>query len=145
MRHRRSPFVFSLALLACCATVQAIEVETLDGFEDHFGRYAPGGDCARQPQIVVDRTGFAFEGGPALPKATRPEYAASYGGNYYEGIALWFFPYTTEPRPYLLTINADDTPGRLTLEGFEFDYPGGPKLPAQYKPYLAGSPYARCK
>lgn len=136
---------WSIALLVGLSvmpvTSMAIEVENLDGFEDHFGRYAPSGDCAKQPQIVIDRGGFAFEGGPALPKATRPEYAASYGGNFYQGIALWFFPYAAEPRPYLLTLNAEETPGKLVLEVFEFD---DASLPAQYRPYVAASPYAKC-
>ena len=145
MRNRHWSIALLGGLLALSAPVFAIEVENLDGFEDHFGRYAPDGDCAKQPQIVIDRSGFSFEGGPALPKATRPEYAASYGGNFYEGIAQWFFPYTAEPRPFLLTLNAEEAPGKLVLEAFEFDYAGGPKLPAQYRPYVAASPYAKCR
>ena len=126
------------------AMVHAIEVRDLDSFETQFGRYAPGGDCARQPQIVVGRDGFAFEGGPPLPRATRPDYAASFRGNFYEGISLTFFPYAAEPRPYVLTLNADETPGRLTLEVYDFDYRGGPKLPERYRPYIAASPYLKC-
>ena len=123
----------------------AIEVDNLDGFEEHFGHYAPGGDCSKQPQVVVDREGFAFSGGPALPKSTRPEYAASFMGNYYEGISLVFIPYRVEPRPYLLTLNADEKPGLLTVQVYDFDYAGGPKLPDRYRPYIAASPYLKCK
>lgn len=135
----------AFAALCACAAAQAIEVANLDGFEQHFGRYAPGGDCSKQPQVVVDRAGFAFTGGPVLPKATQPEYAASFMGNFYEGISLVFFPYRVEPRPYLLTINADETPGRLTLQGYDFDYEGGPRLPDRYRPYIAASPYLKCR
>lgn len=131
--------------LACPATSFAVEVDNLDGFEQHFGRYAPGGDCGRQPQIVIDRSGFAFEGGPALPAATRPEHVASYMGNFYEGISQFFFPYPAESRPFLLTLNAGEKPGVLTLEPYEFDYEGGPRLPDQYRPYVAGSPYLKCR
>jgi len=140
-------FVSTLAatlVLACALPSAAIPVDSLEGFEQYFGRYAPGGDCARQPQIVIDRSGFAFEGGPALPLATQPEYAASYMGNYYEGIGLFFFPYPVEPRPFLLTLNADETPGVLKLEVYDFDYQGGPVLPDEYRPYIAGSPYLKC-
>ncbi|MEL1263628.1 hypothetical protein [Pseudoxanthomonas putridarboris] len=137
-----------LALAAAMApwgAAQAIEVENLDGFEEHFDRYAPGGDCSRQPQVVVGRDGFAFEGGPALPKATRPEYAASFMGNFYEGISLAFFPYPAEPRPFLLRLNADEKKGVMKIEVYDFDYAGGPKLPDKYRPYIAGSPYLKCK
>ncbi len=141
----RSVLFAAAAAMSACGAASAIEVQNLEGFERYFGRYAPGGDCTKQPQVVIDREGFAFTGGPALPKATRPEYAASYMGNYYQGIGHWFFPYPVEPRPYVLTIDADETPGKLALEVFEFDYRGGPKLPDKYRPYLAASPYAKCR
>lgn len=146
MKRSQVCLTFAAAFaLAGAAPSHAIEVDNLDGFEQHFGRYAPGGDCARQPQIVVDRGGFAFEGGPALPKAARPEYAASFMGNFYEGISLAFFPYTAQPRPLLLMLNADERPGVLTVQVFDYDYPGGPKLPDRYRPYIAGSPYRKCR
>lgn len=137
--------MLAASLMLSAAPSAAIEVENLDGFEKHFGRYAPGGDCSKRPQVVVDRTGFAFEGGPALEKATRPEYAASFMGNFYEGISVFFFPYPVEPRPFLLTLDADETPGVMTIQGYDHDYPGGPKLPDKYRPYIAASPYAKCK
>lgn len=148
--HRQTFLVAALAALLALGAglaarpAAAIEVANLDGFEAHFGRYAPAGDCSRQPQIVVDRGGFAFEGGPALAKATHPEYAASFMGNFYQGSSLFFFPYAAEPRPFLLTLNADEQPGVMKLEGYDHDYPGGPKLPDRYRPYIAGSPYRKC-
>ena len=138
--------VFAVAAaVSVCGPAGAIEVQNLEGFERYFGRYAHAGDCTKQPQIVIDREGFAFTGGPELPKASHPEYAASYMGNQYEGIGHWFFPYPVEPRPYLLNIDADETPGKLTLEVFEFDHNGGPKLPDKYRPYVAASPYRKCR
>lgn len=134
-----------VALLALPVAVSAIEVDSLEAFREHHGRYAPGGDCARQPRIAIDDHGFTFEGGPALPAATRPEFAASYMGNFYEGISLFFFPYTTQPMPLLVTLNAGEKPGVLTVEAHDHDYPGGPKLPEQYRPYVAASPYLRCR
>ena len=135
----------AMLALACALPAAAIEVDNLDDFSQHFGRYAPGGDCARQPQVVVSRSGFAFEGGPALPAATRPDYAASFMGNFYEGISLFFFPYPAEPRPFLLTLNADEKEGVLALQVYDFDYKGGPRLPDKYRPYVAGSPYLKCR
>lgn len=147
MTHRRSALAPCLAtlLLACASQASAIEVQNLEGFEEHFGRYAPGGDCKRQPQVVVDRSGFTFEGGPPLPKSTRPDYAASFMGNDYEGISLTFFPYTVEPRPFVLIFNAGEAPGVMTMEPHDLGYPGGPAMPEKYRPYLAGSPYRKCR
>src|SRR3546814_6191413 len=87
---------------------------------------------------------LAFEGGPALPAATRPDYMASFMGNFYEGISEFFLPYPAEPRPFLLTLNAGEKEGVLALEPYDFDYKGGPRLPDRYRPYVAGSPYLRC-
>lgn len=144
---RVDPRLSAIVLAALCAapSAQAIEVGNLAGFEAHFGRYAPGGDCTRQPQVVVGHEGFAFEGGPPLPKATRPEYAASFMGNFYEGSSLFFFPYAQEPRPFLLTLNAGEQPGVLAIEGYDHDDRAGPRLPDRYRPYIAASPYLRCR
>lgn len=141
-----------LTILVLCSAmiitgkVQAIEVKNLDGFEAIFGRYAPGGDCSKQPHIVVDKTGFTFEVTGKSEKATHPEYAASYGGNFYEGISLWFFPYfdPDKDRPLLLTFNADEQKGVLAV-ATEYNYPGGPKLDAKYQLLVNGSPYKVCK
>src|SRR3546814_10973204 len=52
--------------LAFAVPSAAVEVDNLDAFKQHFCRYAPGGDCGKQPQIVVRHSGLAFEGGQAL-------------------------------------------------------------------------------
>lgn len=141
-----------LTILVLCSAMmitgeaQAIEVKNLDGFEAIFGRYAPGGHCSKQPHILVDKTGFTFEVTGKSEKATHPEYAASYGGNFYEGISLWFFPYfdPDKDRPLLLTFNADEQKGVLAV-ATEYNYPGGPKLDAKYQLLVNGSPYKVCK
>jgi len=151
MIHERRPIgilsIFGLCgALIVTGTVQAIDVNNLDGFEKLFGRFAPAGDCNRQPQIIVDRTGFTFEVAGKSEKATHPEYAASYGGNFYEGISLWFFPYfdPDKDRPLLLTFNTGEKKGVLAVET-EYNYPGGPKLEAKYQALVDGSPYRVCK
>src|SRR3546814_18602786 len=92
--------------LAFAVPSAAVEVDNLDAFKQHFGRYAPGGDCGKQPQIVVSHSGFAFEGGPALPAATRPDYLASLMGQFHDGSRDFFLPSPAKPRPFLLTPNA---------------------------------------
>jgi len=144
---RRIQWAALLAMLATAmlSTVHAIPVTDLREFAPLHGRYAPAGDCARAPRIVVDGAGFAFEGGPTLPKATAPEFAAGWFGARYEGIAHVFLPYAEEPRPLVLTFNAGEQPGRLAVEAGDFGYPGGPVLPERYRPYVAASPYMKCR
>src|SRR5690606_26600027 len=137
--------IAAMLALAFAAPSAAIEVDNLDGFEQHFGRYAPGGDCGRQPQVVVSRESLSFEGGTALHVATRPDYATHIMGKFYKANSTFFFPYAAEPRPFLLTLNADEKEGVLTLQAYDFDYQGGPRLPDRYRPYIAGSPYLRCR
>ena len=50
-------------------------------------------------------------------QVTRLEYAASYGGNYYEGISLWFLPFGhSGSHPILMTFNAAEKEGELAID-----------------------------
>ncbi|MGZ5134937.1 MAG: hypothetical protein ACXWCG_07300 [Flavitalea sp.] len=150
MRHKQPTRILSIltlcAALMVTGTVHAIQVNNLGDFKPLYGRYAPAGNCKKKPQIVVDRSGFSFEVAGKSEKATQPEYAASYGGNFYEGISLWFFPYfdPDKDRPLLLTFNAGEEKGVLTVDT-EYNYPGGPKLDAKYQALIDSSPYRVCK
>lgn len=143
-----SPFksiLAMLSLLMICGSAQAIEVKNLEGFEDLFGRYAPGGDCNRQPHIVVERTGFSFEVGGNTDTVTNPELAASYGGNYYRGITQWFFPFrSADGFAVLMSFNYQERPGQLNVEGHDEGWSGGPPLTPRNKALVDGSPYAKC-
>lgn len=132
------------ALLLAAVPAAAVSLTHMRDFAALHGRYAPGGDCGRQPQVVVDAAGIAFTGGPPLPRADRPDYAAAFMGQAYTGIGLTFFPYADEPRPFVLTFNADETPGRLAVHSDDYGYPGGPALPARYRPWVDASPFAKC-
>lgn len=136
-----------MAGLFAATAAGAVPLTHLDDFRQLHGRYVPAGDCGRQPQIVVDRSGFGFEIGTIREHAATPEFAASYGGNYYQGISLWFFPWFGDdsPKPLLLVFNADEQPGVLVVEANDHDYPGGPALPARYRTLVQGSPYLRCE
>jgi hypothetical protein len=124
----------------------AIEVTSLAGLEDIFGRYAPGGDCTRQPQILVELAGLTFEVGGATEKVANPEYAASYGPADYDGITKWIFPFRiADGFPVLMSFNANEQPGVLTIEPQDEGWQGGPPLSQRNKALVAGSPYARCK
>jgi len=124
----------------------AVEVNDLKGFEALFGRYAPAGDCKRQPQIVVDVSGMTFEVAGKSEKVTNPEYAAAYGPADYSGISQWFFPFRIpDGYPILMTFNYDEKPGVLAIDAQDEGYPGGPKLTPRNQALVGGSPYQRCK
>jgi hypothetical protein len=150
MNHNRCSGV-ALALGCAFAAVfstgaGAVEVHDLKGFEPLFGRYAPSGDCKRQPQFVVDVAGFTFEVGGKTEKVTNPEYAASFGGPEYQGTQVWFFPFrTSDGYEILMTFNAGEKSGAVTIDPQDQGYLGGPKASPRNAALLKGSPYAKCK
>ncbi|RZA22173.1 MAG: hypothetical protein EOP93_00940 [Lysobacteraceae bacterium] len=134
--------------VACVAPAFAVGLDSMKGFEAIFGRYGPNGDCTKYPQVVIDAAGFALDRGKGrVERANRPEYAASYMGNSYDGIAQVFFPYWNDagPNPFTATVNANEKRGALLVEGHDFGWKGGPPMPPRYQPWLQGSPYAKCK
>jgi hypothetical protein len=137
----------ALVALGIAAPASAVELADLGQFPGLFGRYGPAGDCSRHPQVLVDRSGFALETGPG--KAERVpalDYAPGYFGPAYEGIATAFLPHWpgVEGSPFLLVVNEAEREGALVVEPHDLGWPGGPPMPARFKPWLAGSPYARC-
>ena len=144
--NRISLAVCAGLLTATMQPAAAVEMHDLKGLEQIFGRYAPGGDCTRQPRILVDVTGLAFEMDGKKEKVTNPEYAASYGSDSYSGISIWIFPYrSNDGYPILMTFNAEEKKGRLLIEGHDEGWQGGPKLGPRNATLVKGSPYALCK
>lgn len=80
--------------LACMSPSSAVGLDNMKGFEALFGHYGPQGDCTKYPQVVIDAAGFALDQGKGkVERANQPEYAASFMGDSYVGIAKVFFPY----------------------------------------------------
>ena len=124
----------------------AVEISDMKGFEALFGRYAPGGDCAREPRVVVDATGIAIELKGATERATKLEFAASFGGPEYQGNIRWFFPFSSaNGYPVIMAFDPDQKPGVLTVEPHDEGWKGGPPLGARHQALVKGSPYAKCK
>jgi hypothetical protein len=141
----RALSVSGLALLAL-ARAGAVEVTDLKGLEDIYGRYAPAGDCKREPRILVDASGLTFERGGQSEKATKVEYAASYGAHDYTGIQKVIFPFSsTNGWPVIMLFNYEEKPGALVIQGHDEGYQGGPPLSARNQVLVAASPYARCR
>ena len=148
---RSLPVVLALAamaLLGGATPAGAVSLTDMKGLESLYGRYAPKGDCAKYPQVVIDAAGFALDQGQGrVERANQPEYAVTYFGAEYEGSAHAFFPYWDDANgeaPFLLTVDPGQKPALLAVEGRDFGWKGGPPMPARFQPWLAGSPYARC-
>ncbi|CAN5653865.1 hypothetical protein BH23PSE2_BH23PSE2_06180 [soil metagenome] len=133
-----------LALTLAPSPASAIEVRNLEHLEDIFGRYAPGGDCTRQPQVLVEQSGLTFFNGAAKHKVARIDHAASFMGNYYEGIGIWLMPLYGTERPIVMNFNAGEQRGALTIEGHDRGWNGGPPLTARHQAVVDASPYRRC-
>ena len=132
---------------AAIAPAGAVTLENLEHFKSLYGRYGPGGDCSKYPQVVIDAAGFALDHGQGkVERANRPEYSASFFGPEYEGITGAFWPYWNEAggNPFVVFTDYDEKPGALVVEPHDFGWKGGPPMPARYQPWLQGSPYARC-
>jgi hypothetical protein len=144
--HIASAAFAILGVLALVQPAGAVELQDLKGFDGIFGRYAPGGDCKRQPQVLVDVTGLTFEIDGKKDKVTNAEYAASFGGPDYRGSSVWIFPFRlADGYSILMTFNNDEKEGELFIAGHDEGYPGGPKLSPRNEALVKGSPYARCK
>lgn len=142
----RRKLTAAIVTVAFMATAGAVEVTSLAGLEDIFGRYAPGGDCRRQPQVLVEMQGLTFTVDRTTIKVTNPEYAAGYGPADYAGISKWIFPFRMpEGYPILMTFNANEKRGLLLVTAQDEGWKGGPPLTARNKALVDGSPYARCK
>ncbi|MBX3640397.1 MAG: hypothetical protein KIS65_08385 [Nitrosomonas sp.] len=109
------------------------------------GRYAPQGDCGKQPLIEVTPAGELSIHANGKAERIRPDIAYSYGGNYYEGIQVWLFPYHEPERPILFNFNAEEQFGRLEITAHDHGWEGGPPLSQPHQALINGSPYQRCQ
>lgn len=140
------PLWIVLATLATTGEASAVSLKGMADFPKLAGVYAPAGNCSRHPQFTVEPAGFRIELDGQTVLADRPEYGASWFGDGYAGIALWFAPWFSDSggNPISIVFNADEKPGLVTVQAQDFDYRGGPALPQKYRALVAGSPYRRC-
>lgn len=114
------------------------------GLDAAFGSYAPRGDCAREPRITLDETGFTFRADGRMLQSRRFERAFSYMGPSYEGISAVFFPFPVSNSnfgPVIMIVNADEKPGLIRLEA---DVAPGQRLDPFHGALTRAAPYLRC-
>lgn len=91
---------------------------------DVYGNYAPGGNCANQPRIIVNKVGVHLD--TAAGKRSPLPIMVSYtfvGGASYSGIQIWALVkhggknrWGDDNTPVILTFNAQEKRGGLTAE-----------------------------
>ncbi len=114
---------------AAIAPAGAVTLENLEHFKSLYGRYGPGGDCSKYPQVVIDAAGFALDHGQGkVERANRPEYSASFFGPEYEGITGAFWPYWNDAggNPFVVFTDYDEKPGALVVEPHAHGVSWGP-------------------
>jgi hypothetical protein len=124
----------------------ALTLANLKGaqLDDIYGTYAPGGDCKREPRITVDNSGLAYAYAGKATHSKSMEYGISYGGQEYNGISRWIFPFPVSDSDFgrvLMTFNAGEKRGVLTAEP---DLGPGQHLSGLQAALIKASPYARC-
>lgn len=114
---------FAAALLGGALSSVAFAAD-LELPPDVYGTYAPGGDCAKQPRITVNKAGVHLD--TAAGKRSPLPVMVSYtfvGGARYSGIQTWALVkhggknrWGDDNTPVILTFNADEKRGALTAE-----------------------------
>jgi hypothetical protein len=113
----------AVAILVCAVFPVALAAD-LELPPEVYGQYAPGGDCAKQPRIIVNKVGVHLD--TATGKRGPLPIMVSYtfvGGARYSGIQIWALVkhggknrWGDDNTPVILTFNADEKRGALTAE-----------------------------
>jgi hypothetical protein len=144
---RASPVLSGVAFaLLLCNSAHGVTLGNLKDaqLDNIHGTYAPGGDCRREPRIMVDESGLAFSHAGNTTHSGNIEYALTFGGPEYAGISRWIFPFPVDDNDFgrvLLTFNPNEKAGTLAAEA---DLGPGQRLSALQAALVASSPYARC-
>lgn len=108
---------------------------------DVYGTYALGGDCAKQPRVIVNKVGVHIDtaAGKRGPLPVMISYTFV-GGARYSGIQTWALVkhggknrWGEDNKPVILTFNAGEKRGALTAERED---------PGKERPVLLDGPLA---
>lgn len=129
------------------AVAQALPLSNLErqGVDHIFGSYAPGGDCSKEPRVVIDQNGMLFRARGREVKPQRVEYALTFMGPSYEGITAVFFPFPVSSNDYgrvIMFVNDDEKPGVIR---FDADLPPGGRPDPFHAAFTNGGPFTLCK
>ncbi|AWV05921.1 hypothetical protein [Marilutibacter maris] len=115
-------YALLLGIVLAAPAAQAEAPLPANSFADSYGRYAPAGDCTREPRITVAASGLEISVGGTNEHIAQPEAAWSYFGPSYQGIARALFPYTGAERPVIILLNDGEVPGTLRIDPHDRGY-----------------------
>jgi hypothetical protein len=126
---------------------QALPLSKLEdqGVDHIFGSYAPGGDCSKEPRVVIDQNGMLFRANGRAVKPQRVEYALTFMGPSYDGITAVFFPFPVSNNDYgrvIMFVNDDEKPGVIR---FDADLPPGGRPDPFHAAFINGGLFTLCK
>jgi hypothetical protein len=129
------------------AAAHALPLQTLKGQGvDHiFGSYAPGGDCSKEPRVVVDQNGMLFRANGREVRPERIEYALTFLGPSYDGITAVFFPFPVSSNDYgrvIMFVNDGEKPGVIR---FDSDLPRGERPDRFHAAFTNSGLFTLCK
>jgi hypothetical protein len=114
------------------------------GVDHIFGSYAPGGNCSKEPRVVIDQTGMLFRAKGREVKPQSVEYALTFMGASYDGITAVFFPFPVSNNDYgrvIMFVNDDEKPGVIR---FDADLPPGERLDPFHAAFTNGGLFTLC-
>lgn len=140
----------ALGIAALLGTGSASAVTLNNGLRDNglnhiYGSYAPRGDCSAEPRLTIDDRGFTFRASGRTVLASKVEYAVSYMGPSYDGIAAVFFPFPVSDSnfgPVVMTVNDGEKRGVIR---FDSDLPRGQRADRFHAALVSASPFILCK
>jgi hypothetical protein len=115
------------------------------GVDHIFGSYAPGGDCSKEPRVVIDQNGMRFRAKGREVKPQKVEHALTFMGPSYEGITAVFFPFPVSTNDYgrvIMFVNDDEKPGVIR---FDADLPPGGRPDPFHAAFINGGLFTLCK
>ena len=106
---------------------------------DLKGSYAPGGDCTKEPRVVIGDTLTVIAGGKTTKYAPVDACYSCAGGARYEGIEVWvtYLDRNREPVYPMFRVNADEKRGSLVVDK-------DPASPPPVRAVSQASPLRKC-
>lgn len=133
--------IFAVAALAAgvLGIPQIVSAQGIAPPPELRGGYAPGGNCALEPRVVLTDVLTIHAAGKATRLAPLDACFSCAGGARYEGIEVWVarLGANGDPEEPMFRFNADEKRGALVVER-------SPNAPPAVRAVAAASPLKRC-
>jgi len=108
---------------------------------DLKGSYAPGGDCTKEPRVIIGDVLTVIAGGKSTRYAPLDACYSCAGGARYEGIEVWvtYLDSKKEPAYPMFRVNADEKRGNLVVDKNDIQ-----TAPTPVRAVAMASPLKKC-